>query len=83
MLYVVSPIQVIPTVIPIIGQMDDLVVLWAGMKLVRKFTPKKILMACEEQAGLRPLPTPSAGHVPSDANLSIDAREEILAQATD
>jgi uncharacterized membrane protein YkvA (DUF1232 family) len=45
---------VIPTVIPIIGnQMDDLFVRWAGMKLVRKFTPKKILMACEEQVSLR------------------------------
>src|SRR6516164_750611 len=38
-LYVLSPIQLIPTFIPVIGQMDDLFVVWAGMKLVRKLTP--------------------------------------------
>ena len=35
-LYVVSPIQVLPACIPVIGQLDDLLVMWIGMKLLRK-----------------------------------------------
>jgi uncharacterized membrane protein YkvA (DUF1232 family) len=30
--YLISPIQIIPTFIPIVGQMDDLLVLFLGMK---------------------------------------------------
>ena len=49
-LYLVSPIQLIPSFIPIIGQLDDLFVLWAGMKLARKFTSREILEECEAHA---------------------------------
>lgn len=45
--YLVSPIQLIPTFIPVIGQMDDLLVLFLGMKLLRKLTPAEILAECE------------------------------------
>jgi uncharacterized membrane protein YkvA (DUF1232 family) len=48
--YLVSPIQLIPTFIPVIGQLDDLLVLFFGMKLLRRLTPKKILDECEAQA---------------------------------
>jgi uncharacterized membrane protein YkvA (DUF1232 family) len=34
--YVFSPIQLIPSFIPIIGQVDDAVVAWLGMRIVRK-----------------------------------------------
>jgi uncharacterized membrane protein YkvA (DUF1232 family) len=47
-MYLVSPIQLIPTFIPVIGQMDDLFVLYVGMKLVRKLTPKDIVDECED-----------------------------------
>lgn len=50
--YLVSPIQLIPTFIPVIGQMDDLLVLFLGMKLLRKLTPNKILVECEARAKL-------------------------------
>jgi uncharacterized membrane protein YkvA (DUF1232 family) len=48
--YVLSPIQLIPTVIPLIGQLDDLFVLFLGTKLVRRFTPDKVLAECEARA---------------------------------
>lgn len=48
--YLFSPIQLIPTFIPIIGQMDDLFVLFLGTRIVRKFTPPVVLKECEERA---------------------------------
>ena len=47
--YLLSPIQVIPTFIPIIGQLDDLAVLIGGMKLIRLLTPKSVLAECESK----------------------------------
>ncbi len=37
--YLVSPIQLIPNFIPVIGQMDDLLVLYVGIKLIRRLAP--------------------------------------------
>lgn len=48
--YLLSPIQLIPTFIPIIGQMDDILVLFLGMKLLRKWTPITLLAECEMRA---------------------------------
>jgi uncharacterized membrane protein YkvA (DUF1232 family) len=48
--YLLSPIQLIPTFIPIIGQLDDLFVLFVGMKLIRRLTPSEILAECETRA---------------------------------
>jgi uncharacterized membrane protein YkvA (DUF1232 family) len=48
--YIVSPIQLIPTFIPVIGQMDDLAVLFWGMKAIRKWTPPAVLAECEAKA---------------------------------
>lgn len=48
--YLLSPIQLIPNFIPIIGQLDDVFVLFVGMKLIRKLTPSEILAECERQA---------------------------------
>lgn len=45
--YVFSPIQLIPNFIPIIGQSDDLLVLYIGMKVVHRFTPPATLKQCE------------------------------------
>src|SRR5256885_4946771 len=50
--YLVSPIQIIPTFIPIIGQLDDLAVLFTGMKLLRALAPKPALAECESKADL-------------------------------
>jgi uncharacterized membrane protein YkvA (DUF1232 family) len=48
--YVFSPIQLIPSFIPIIGQLDDLAVLFIGTKLTRKLTPPAALRECEAQS---------------------------------
>jgi uncharacterized membrane protein YkvA (DUF1232 family) len=53
-LYVLSPIQLIPTFIPVIGQMDDLFVVWLAMKFVRKRISKRVIADCELQAKLSP-----------------------------
>src|SRR5580704_10597629 len=45
--YIFSPIQLIPTFIPVIGQLDDLFVLWLGTKLLRRLTPRAVLEECE------------------------------------
>ncbi len=45
--YIFSPIQLIPTFIPVIGQLDDLFVLWLGSKLLQKLTPRALLEECE------------------------------------
>ena len=50
--YLLSPIQLIPTFIPLIGQLDDLLVLYVGMKLVTRLVPRSVLDECNraEQA---------------------------------
>ena len=45
--YVFSPIQLIPNFIPIIGQSDDILILYIGLKVVRRFTPPATLKQCE------------------------------------
>jgi uncharacterized membrane protein YkvA (DUF1232 family) len=46
-LYVFSPIQLIPNFIPIIGQMDDVLVVSLGIKFLRKWVPQNVLDDCE------------------------------------
>ncbi|PYY17225.1 MAG: hypothetical protein DMG61_00230 [Acidobacteria bacterium] len=48
--YLLSPIQIIPTFIPLIGQLDDLAVLLTGMKLLRRLAPTAALAECEAKA---------------------------------
>ncbi len=49
--YMLSPIQLIPSFIPVIGWMDDLAVLWLGSKMLRTLTPDAILLECRSNAG--------------------------------
>ena len=48
--YLFSPIQLIPSFLPILGQMDDLLVLYLGIRMVRKFAPEVVLNQCEALA---------------------------------
>ena len=48
--YFFSPIQLIPSFIPVIGQLDDVCVMLLAMRLVRKWTPADIVAECEERA---------------------------------
>jgi uncharacterized membrane protein YkvA (DUF1232 family) len=49
-LYVVSPIQIIPNFIPIIGQMDDVLVVTLGIKYLKRFVPQSVIEECESNA---------------------------------
>jgi uncharacterized membrane protein YkvA (DUF1232 family) len=48
--YLFSPIQLIPNFIPVIGSLDDMLVLFAGAKLLNKITPADVLLECRERA---------------------------------
>jgi uncharacterized membrane protein YkvA (DUF1232 family) len=48
--YLLSPIQLIPSFIPVIGFLDDLLVFFLGVKLLRKITPPDVLAECRELA---------------------------------
>src|SRR5215469_2068493 len=50
--YVFSPIQLIPSFIPVIGQLDDVAVLFIGTRLIRKLTPPAALRECEAASEL-------------------------------
>lgn len=48
--YVLSPIQLIPNFIPVIGTLDDVLVLFLGIKLLQRITPPDVLTECRELA---------------------------------
>ena len=49
-LYVVSPVQLIPNFIPVIGQMDDVLVVTLGIKYLRRHVPQSVLEECESNS---------------------------------
>jgi uncharacterized membrane protein YkvA (DUF1232 family) len=48
--YALSPIDLIPDFIPIIGYLDDLLIIPFLILLILKLIPKKIMDECKEQA---------------------------------
>jgi uncharacterized membrane protein YkvA (DUF1232 family) len=48
--YLFSPIQLIPSYIPVIGFLDDFFVLFVGAKLLHKLIPPKVLTECRQLA---------------------------------
>lgn len=48
--YSLSPIDLIPDFIPIIGYLDDLIIVPAGIYLALKMIPKPIMLECREKA---------------------------------
>ena len=48
--YLFSPVQLIPSFIPVIGLLDDFVVLWAGLRLMRHLAPSSVMSDCMERA---------------------------------
>ncbi len=42
LLYLVSPIDVLPEVIPVLGELDDLLVLYGALKLLIFLTPRAV-----------------------------------------
>lgn len=48
--YALSPIDLIPDFIPVIGYLDDLILLPLGIALIVKLTPPEVIEAANEQA---------------------------------
>ena len=51
--YALSPIDLIPDPIPILGYLDDLLLLPLGIYLALKLIPREVLTDCREQAMMR------------------------------
>jgi len=48
--YLFSPVQLIPNFIPVIGFLDDFLVLFVGAKVIKRLTPPDLLRECRESA---------------------------------
>jgi uncharacterized membrane protein YkvA (DUF1232 family) len=53
--YVLSPIDFIPDFIPVIGYLDDFIIVFAGISLLIRMIPKEILEECREKACSQPV----------------------------
>jgi len=56
MMYLCSPIQLIPGIIPVIGQMDDVFVIWIAKKFARKLVDANTRRECQDAADATKLP---------------------------
>jgi uncharacterized membrane protein YkvA (DUF1232 family) len=48
--YALSPIDLIPDFIPILGHLDDVVIVGAGLWIARRMIPETVLSECRERA---------------------------------
>jgi uncharacterized membrane protein YkvA (DUF1232 family) len=68
--YVASPIQLIPNFIPVIGQLDDVLVIALSLRLLKRCCPPSVLEECQRDAvrssvpGKSPsLPVPASSEI--------------------
>ncbi len=59
--YALSPVDLIPDFIPLLGHLDDLLLLPAGVWLVWRLTPREILDECRHQVAAAHLPSSARG----------------------
>jgi len=55
--YAISPIDLIPDFIPVLGQIDDLIIVPAGISIVIKMIPKDVMEECRQRAKAEPINT--------------------------
>lgn len=48
--YALSPIDLIPDFVPVLGYLDDLILIPAGITLLIKMVPKDVLQECRDKA---------------------------------
>ncbi|MEZ5334068.1 MAG: DUF1232 domain-containing protein [Methanolobus sp.] len=63
-LYILSPIDLIPSFIPIIGTLDDLILIPLALILVIKMIPKPIMNECRHKAEQILGPNPKSKSIP-------------------
>lgn len=51
--YALSPFDLIPDFIPVLGYLDDLVIVPAGIAIVLRLVPDEVLVECRERAQAR------------------------------
>ena len=56
--YAVSPIDLVPDFIPVLGQLDDLILIPLGIALAVRLTPKPLWAALLQEANASPDPLP-------------------------
>jgi uncharacterized membrane protein YkvA (DUF1232 family) len=59
--YALSPIDLIPDFIPVVGYLDDLVIVPLGILLAVRLIPADVMEDLRSQASTRPRPTSRAG----------------------
>jgi uncharacterized membrane protein YkvA (DUF1232 family) len=65
--YSVSPIDVIPDFVPVLGYLDDLILLPLGILAVRAMIPRDVMEECRERART----APALGRLMSRAGLAV------------
>jgi uncharacterized membrane protein YkvA (DUF1232 family) len=55
--YAICPIDLVPDFIPVLGQLDDLVIVPAGIALVIKMIPKNVMEECRRKVRDEPFDT--------------------------
>ncbi len=55
--YAISPVDLIPDFIPVIGYLDDLIIVPAGILLALRIIPKKVYEECRARAESGPIDT--------------------------
>ncbi len=53
--YALSPIDLIPDFIPVLGYLDDLIIVPAGIALLMRIIPNGVLQECREKAHSQPI----------------------------
>jgi uncharacterized membrane protein YkvA (DUF1232 family) len=71
MMYVVSPIQVIPNFIPVIGQMDDVLVIGLCIRLLKRSISPAVLEECQRKSSPRLEPA-----MPLDHSVPVSGQED-------
>jgi len=46
-IYALSPVDIIPDWIPVLGQLDDLIIITVGISILYKFIPENIMRECK------------------------------------
>jgi uncharacterized membrane protein YkvA (DUF1232 family) len=59
--YAISPIDLIPDFIPVLGVLDDLIIVPLGIALSLKMIPQEVMTECREKAGDTMQPSASRG----------------------